>query len=157
MGRCCEKTFFERKICFMCSLILFLSTPAYFSCNIKLFVLTQNYFSCNTKFLFWTLFRMLCHVDIFLLSRSNKNIATYQKKYFYVTQNINFLFCVSQIFYVQFLYCTWKDFGLLCISSRNKETFKPSFTLSDIRKQLLRAALEKRSSYYPGLFIVKNL
>ena len=97
MARCCEKNFFERKICFMCSLISFLSTPAYFSCNIKLFVSTQNYFSCNTKVLFWTLFKMLCHVDIFLLSRSNKNIATYQKKYFYVTQNISFLFCVSQI------------------------------------------------------------
>ena len=97
MARCCEKNFFERKICFMCSLISFLSTPAYFSCNIKLFVSTQNYFSCNTKVLFWTLFKMLFHVDIFLLSRSNKNIATYQKKYFYVTQNISFLFCVSQI------------------------------------------------------------
>ena len=97
MARCCEKNFFECKICFMCSLISFLSTPAYFSRNIKLFVSTQNYFSCNTKVLFWTLFKMLCHVDIFLLSRSNKNITTYQKKYFYVTKNINFLFCVSQI------------------------------------------------------------
>ena len=96
MARCCEKNFFERKICFMCSLISFLSTPAYFSCNIKLFVSTQNYFSCNTEVLFWTLFRMLCHVDIFLFSRSNKNITTHQKKYFYVTQNINFLFlCIT--------------------------------------------------------------
>ena len=51
----------------------------------------------------------------------------------------------------------WKHFDLFGINSWNKETFKPSFTLSDIRNQLLRAALEKRSSYYPGLFIVKNL
>ena len=40
---------------------------------------TQNCFPCNTKFLFWTLFRILCHLDMLLLSRSNKNITTCQK------------------------------------------------------------------------------
>ena len=43
------------------------------------FVSKQNYFLCNIKFLFWTLLRMLCHGDIFLLSHSNKNIITCQK------------------------------------------------------------------------------
>ena len=39
-------------------------------CNIKLFFSTKNLFSRNTTFLFWALFRILCHGDIFLLPHS---------------------------------------------------------------------------------------
>ena len=117
-----NNNFFEQKIIFFCSIIwflstwnnlfemnLFLSTPDYFLCNIKLFVSTQNYFSCNTKLLFRTLFKILCHGDIFLLSRSNKNIITCQRKikfHFCVTQKNNFIFFALQIFYIQFLHFT---------------------------------------------------
>ena len=69
-------------------------------------VTLSNCFSYNTKLLFWTLFRMLCHGYIFLLSRSNKNIITCQRKikfHFCVTQKNNLVFCASQIFYIQFL------------------------------------------------------
>ena len=88
---------------------LFLSTPNYFLCNIKLFVSTQNCFLCSTKLLFWTLFKILRHGDISLLSRSNKNIITCQRKIKFhscVTQKNNFAFFVSQIFYIQFLHFT---------------------------------------------------
>ena len=60
-----------------------------FLCNIKLFVSTKNCFSSNTKLLFWTLHRILCHGDIFLLSRCNKNIITCQRQ-------IKFHLCVTQ-------------------------------------------------------------
>ena len=60
---------------------LFLSTPDYFLCNIKLFASTQNCFSCNTKCLFCTLFRMLCHGDIFLLSRRIKSILIHESQH----------------------------------------------------------------------------
>ena len=47
---------------------------------------------------------------------------------------------------------------LLRDGPRNKVNFSPSFTLlSVIRKQLLRAALEKSCSHYPGLLFVKHL
>ena len=65
---------------------------------------------CNTKFFFWTLFRMLCHGDIFLLSHSNKNIITSQKinklSFLCDTKKINFVFCASPFFYIQFLHYT---------------------------------------------------
>ena len=93
---------------FSCNINLFLSTPHYLSCNVKLFVLTQNCFSCNTKCLFWASFRMMYHGDIFLLLRSNKNVITCQKKkiIFVWHKKINYVFCASQIFCIQFLYCT---------------------------------------------------
>ena len=64
---------------FSCNTNTFLSKPNYFLCNVKRFISTQNYFSCNTKFLFWALFVMLCHGDIFFLSHRNKNIIMCQK------------------------------------------------------------------------------
>ena len=133
-----NKNLFAHKICFWCSIILFLSTwntflcyinffllawntflcnintflskPNYFLCNVKLFILTQNYFSCNTKFLFCSSCIMLCHGDIFLLSHSNKNIITSQKinklSFLCDTKKINFVFCASPFFYIQFLHYT---------------------------------------------------
>ena len=95
---------------FSCNINTFLSKPNYVLRNVKLFISTQNYFSCNTKFLFWTSFRMLCHGDIFLLSHSNKNIITSQKinklSFLCDTKKINFVFCASPFFYIQFLHYT---------------------------------------------------
>ena len=108
------------------------------------FVSTQNCFSCNTKL--WTLFRFLCHGDIFLLLRSNKNIIECQKKNCLIT-----FFVYRKFFIFNFYIAYWQHVDLLHSSPRNKETFNPSFT-ADIRKQLLSAALEKISSYYPGFF-----
>ena len=67
--------FLSTRNTFLCNINTFLSTPNYFLCNVKLFASTENYFSLNTKFLFWTSFRMLCHGDIFLLSRSNNHLS----------------------------------------------------------------------------------
>ena len=65
---------------------------------------------CNTKFFFWTLFRMLCHGDIFLLSHSNKNIITRQKinkiSFLCDTKRLISFFCASQILYIQILHYT---------------------------------------------------
>ena len=66
---------------YLWSINLFLSTRLLFiqhqtSCFDAIFF----FFSCNTKFLFWILVRMLCHGDILLLSRSNKNINACQEK-----------------------------------------------------------------------------
>ena len=52
----------------------------------------------------------LCHGDIFLLSHSNKNIITSQKinklSFLCDTKKINFVFCASPFFYIQFLHYT---------------------------------------------------
>ena len=74
------------------------------------------------------------------------------KKYFHVTKNKFPFLCITK-FYI----AHWQHVDLLRSSTRNKETFNPSFTVPDIRKQLLRVALVKSSSYYPGLIFVKNL
>ena len=58
---------------------------------------------------------MLFHGDIFLLSRSNKNVIT------------------CPIFYIQFYIAHWQPVNLLR-SGRNKETFNSSVTLPDTRK-----------------------
>ena len=99
----------------------------------------------------------------FYLSRSNKNIITCMLKKMYKfsflldTKKWFRLLC-STNFYIQFLYCTLTACWSFCSGLRNKETFNPSFThLPDIGKQLLRAALEKRRSYYSGLTFVKYL
>ena len=106
---CATSTFFLMTWnTFSCNINTFLSKPNYFLCNVKLFISTQNYFSCNTKFLFCSLCIMLCHGDIFLLSHSNKNIITSQKinklSFLCDTKKINFVFCASPFFYIQFLH-----------------------------------------------------
>ena len=104
---------------------LLLSTQDYSLCNVKLFVLAQNYFSCNTKFLFWRSFRMLCHGDIFLFSRSNEDIIIKKKKKnsFLCDIKTNFVFCASQIFYIFSFYSAyWQHVDLLRSGLRNKET-----------------------------------
>ena len=72
----------------------------------------------------------------------------YQRKrkfHFFVTQKNNFLFCPSQIFYINFYISHQQHVDLLRRGPRNKETFNPSFThLSNTPKQLLRSALEKK-------------
>ena len=95
----CTKYFFDASSCFCRHEILFCATSTFFVdmkhffmqhqhafvdarlCFVQhqTFVSKQNYFLCNIKFLFWTLLRMLCHGDIFLLSHSNKNIIACQK------------------------------------------------------------------------------
>ena len=64
-----ETVFHARSPCFCRHQNIFCANQAFFS--------KQNCFSCNNKFFFWTLFRMLCHGDIFLLSRSNKKIIKF--------------------------------------------------------------------------------
>ena len=99
---------------YLLSINLFLPTRLLFiqrqtSCFDAIF-----FFSCNTKFLFCILVRMLCHGDIFLLSRSNKNINACQVifilmwpwKFYDATQKMYFFFCVSQVFYIQLLHYT---------------------------------------------------
>ena len=71
---------------------------------------------------------MLCHGDIFLLSRSNKNILTCQFL-FLCDKKINVFFCVSQISYIQFYIAHWQHVDLLRSGPRNKETFNLSFTV----------------------------
>ena len=82
---------------------------------------------CNTKFFFWTLFRMLCHGDIFLLSHSNKNIITCQK-----INKLSFLcgtkkiisFCLHHHFFIFSFYITHcQHVDLLRSGPGNKETF----------------------------------
>ena len=105
-----HQLFFDDINTFLCNINTFLSKPNYFLCNVKLFILTQNYFSCNTKFLSCSSCIMLCHGDIFLLSHSNKNIITSQKinklSFLCDTKKINFVFCASPFFYIQFLHYT---------------------------------------------------
>ena len=76
---------------------------------------------------------MLCHGDIFLFSRSIKNIITCQKKnkkhHFVTEEKINFVFCASQFFYIFGFYnAHWQHVDILCSGPRNKETFNPSLT-----------------------------
>ena len=118
---------------FSSNISLFLPAQDYFLCNVKLFVWAQNCFSCDATFLFWTSFRMLCHGDVFLFSRSIKNIITCQKKnkkhHFVTEEKINFVFCASQFFYIFGFYnAHWQHVDILCSGPRNKETFKPSLT-----------------------------
>ena len=128
------------------STCLFFSTPDYFLCNINFF-LDTIFFSCNTIFL-----RMVCLGNIFLLPRSNK------RKSFLCSKKINFFFCASQIFYLQFLCCT---LAACCSSSkwsskqRNIHFFMTY--LLDILRQLLRAALEKSCCYYLSLIFEEHL
>ena len=128
---CTTSTFLLTWNNFSCNINLFQTIPDYFSCNIELFVLTQNCFSRKIKFLFWALFRMLCHGDIFLMPHSNQKYNDMSKKKIMWNKNINFVFCASQISYIQFLRCTlaaclshWQHVGS---GPRNKETFNPSF------------------------------
>ena len=58
-------------------------------------------FCAALNFLFWILFRMVCHFDILSLPFSNI------KKFIFMRQKkLSSFFCASQIFYIQFLYCT---------------------------------------------------
>ena len=77
---CTTSTFLLTWNNFSCNINLFQTIPDYFSCNIELFVLTQNCFSRKIKFLFWALFRMLCHGDIFLMPHSNQKYNDMSKK-----------------------------------------------------------------------------
>ena len=186
MGHRTGKYFFEHNVSFLCNIALFLSALIIFLCNINFFLLTWNTFSCNInlflstqgyilhsmKLFFWhkidfraapsfcfghcSLFRMLCHGDIFLLSRRNDDIIPCQKKnIFFVTQKTNFVFCVSKFFILNFCIRLWQHVDLLPSGPWSKETFCPSFShLPDIQQQLLRATLEKRCS---GLINVKHL
>ena len=147
---CATSTFFCWHETFSSNINLFLSTQDYFLCNVKHFVLTQNCFSCNTKFLFWTPFRMLSLGDVFLFSRSNKNIITYEKKIIFMWhKKINFVFCAWQIFYIfSFHIAHWQHVDLLPSGPRNKETSNPSFThLSDIPKQLLSKSCSGKNKF----------
>ena len=121
-------------------------------CAICTFFWTQFFFSCNTKFLFWIFFRMVCVGDIFLLSHSNK------KKSFLCSKKISFVFCASQIFYVQFLCFTlaacWSS-SKWSSKQKNIHLFMVTHLLDTLR-QLLRAALEK-SCYYLSLIFEKNI
>ena len=127
----------------------------------QLFISAQNYFSCNTKILFRTLFRMLCHGDIFLLSHSKKNIITCQK-----TNKLSFLcdakkiisFFVHHRFFIFSFYITNCQHVDLCSGLGNKETFNPSFThLSDIYipKQLLSKSFSRKKGVLLSRFVCK--
>ena len=133
--------FWAQNIC-LCSIILFLliwntffvqqklcwhetvfrATSTWFYRHQITFCATSNFFfrhkivfRVTLIFLFGALFRMLFHGDVFLLSRSNKNVIT------------------CQIFYIQFYIVHWQPVNLLR-SGRNKETFNSSITLPDTRK-----------------------
>ena len=144
---------------FSCNINFFLSTLDYFLNNIKLFVSIQNSFSCNTRFLFWTLFRLSYNDDIFLLSRSNKNMCQKNKISFLCdTKKLISFFLHHKLFIFNFYIEHLQHVDFLRSGPRNKATSNPSFThLPDIRKQLLRAALEKSCSCYLGLAFVKHL
>ena len=121
----------------------------------------QNFFLCNTKFFFGILFKMLCHGDIFLLSRSNKKYNHLSKKckisFSCDTKKLTSLFIYLYLFIFNFYIAHWHHVDLLCSGPRNKKTFNQSFCfthLLDIWKQLLRAVLEKNSL---GLIFVKHL
>ena len=132
---------------FFCSMLLFLSTWNTFSCNTNFFLVdikqffveqlifvASDYFSCNIKLLFWTLFRILCHRGVFLLSRSNKNIIMFHFIFAWYKKIIS-CFIASQIFYIQFLHLTFAACWSSSWWSRNKGTFKQSFAyLSDMLK-----------------------
>ena len=151
--------------------LFFVDMKHFFVQHQLVFVDTRLYFAQHETF-FWhkidfraapsfcfghcSLFRMLCHGDIFLLSRRNDDIIPCQKKYiFFVTQKTNFVFCVSKFFILNFCIRLWQHVDLLPSGPWSKETFCPSFShLTDIQQQLLRATLEKRCS---GLINVKHL
>ena len=130
-----SNNFFVPKIVFWCSIILLLSTWNTFLCYINFFcwheILSRATstrfcrnkitFRATSNFLFQhkIIFRAtpnfcfghrLCHGDIFLLSHSNKNIITSQKinklSFLCDTKKINFVFCASPFFYIQFLHYT---------------------------------------------------
>ena len=52
----------------------------FFYLSFFIFFSAQTCILADTKFLFWTMFSMLCHGDIFSSSCSNKNIITCQEK-----------------------------------------------------------------------------
>ena len=119
-------------------------------------------FFFNTKCLLWALFKILYLGDIFLLSRNNKNIIPCKRKkiklFFFmwhkkfnvfqrflcITNFLNSIFTLDidsmMIFFVEVL----KTKKLLMF-----------IHLPETRKELLRAAVEKRCSYYLGLIFVK--
>ena len=85
---------------------------------------------------------MLRHGDIFLLSRSNKNIITCQKineiSFLWDTKTIISFFVHHKFFIFSFYIAHWPHVDLLRSTPRNKESFNPSFTqLPDIPKKLL--------------------
>ena len=88
---------------------------------------------------------MLCHGDIVLLSGSSKNIIRCQKKKKSFLCDTKKFFVHHKFFIFNFYIAHWQHVDLLRSGPRNKEAFNPSFThLSDIPRQLLRAALEKK-------------
>ena len=93
--------FVQHQLVFVDIILFFVQHQPFFS--------TQSYFLNNTKFLFQTLFRVSCHGDILLLSRSKRSIITCQKnhKVSLLCDTKELCFCVSQFFYIKFLYCTF--------------------------------------------------
>ena len=78
---------------------------------------------------------MLCHGDIFLFSRSNKNAITCQKKnkmkisFLCDTQKLISFFVHHKFFYIfSFHIAHWQHVDLLGSGPRTKETFNPCFT-----------------------------
>ena len=104
-----------------CNINTFLAKPNHLLCNVKLSISTQNCFSYFTKFLFWTSFRMLCHVEIYychILCDTKKLISCFVYHHFFI-----FSFYITHFQHVD----------LLRNGPGNKQTFNPSFThISDI-------------------------
>ena len=150
-------TFFEHKIIFCTASWCFCRHEILFLCNINLFLLTPDHILCNIKLFF----KMLCHGDIFLLSRSNKKYNHLSKKckisFSCDTKKLTSLFIYLYLFIFNFYIAHWHHVDLLCSGPRNKKTFNQSFCfthLLDRWKQLRRAVLEKN---YLGLIFVKHL
>ena len=85
------------------------------------------------------------------------SLSLYQIFIFMWHKKLISVFVYHKFFIFNIYIAHWQHVDLLNSSFRKKETFNPSFTLPDIRKQSLRAALEKKSSYYPGLIFVKHV
>ena len=158
---CATSTFFvDMKHFSLQYQLVFVDTRSVFVQH-QTFFSPQNFFLCNTKFFFGILFKMLCHGDIFLLSRSNKKYNHLSKKckisFSCDTKKLTSLFIYLYLFIFNFYIAHWHHVDLLCSGPRNKKTFNQSFCfthLLDIWKQLLRAVLEKNSL---GLIFVKHL
>ena len=92
-----------------------------------------------------------------LLLHSKKNVITCQKKSLVWDKKINFVFCASQIFYINL-----DHVDLLRSDLRTKETFNASFThLSDTKgcpgkKVFLLSRFNACKTSVKGLYFSKN-